>query len=64
MELARRKGATPIGVALAYVLGQSFPTFALIGPRELSETSSSMDALTVAVSADERRWLNLELESL
>lgn len=64
MELARRKGATPIGVALAYVLGQSFPTFALIGPRVLSETSSSMDALTVAVSADERRWLNLELESL
>lgn len=64
MELARRHGVTPIVVALAYVLEQPFPTFALIGPRVLSETSSSMGVLTVSMTSDERRWLNLELDAL
>jgi aryl-alcohol dehydrogenase-like predicted oxidoreductase len=59
-ELAKRKNVLPINIALAYVLAQPFPTFALIGPRQLSETRTSLAALDVELSADELRWLNLE----
>ena len=63
VELATERGVDPIQVALAYVLTQPFPCFALIGPRMLAETRSSMAALEIALTADERRWLNLEAEA-
>jgi predicted dehydrogenase/aryl-alcohol dehydrogenase-like predicted oxidoreductase len=59
-ELARRKGVLPINIALAYVLNQPFPTFAIIGPRVLAETRTSLPALTVKLTPEEVRWLNLE----
>ncbi len=64
IELARRKGVTPIAIAAAYVLHQPFPTFALIGPRFISETVSSMDCLRVTLTPRELAWLNLERERL
>ena len=60
-ELADLHGVEPINIALAYVLKQPFPCFPLIGPRQLSETRSSLQALSVNLSDEERRWLNLEL---
>jgi predicted dehydrogenase/aryl-alcohol dehydrogenase-like predicted oxidoreductase len=60
IELARKKGVQPIHIALAFVLGQSFPTFALIGPRLVSETASSCQGLAVSLTPEELRWLNLE----
>jgi aryl-alcohol dehydrogenase-like predicted oxidoreductase len=59
-ELAKKKGVLPINIALAYVLCQNFPTFALIGPRLLSETHSSLPALEVELTPAQVRWLNLE----
>ncbi len=59
-ELARRRGVLPITIALAYVLCQPFPTFPLIGPRLLSETRTSFPGLTVELTPEELRWLNLE----
>ncbi len=59
-ELAKKRDVLPINIALAYVLNQPFPTFALIGPRQLSETRTSFAALGVTLSPDELRWLNLE----
>lgn len=59
-ELARKKGVRPINIALAYVLCQPFPTYALIGPRKVEETRTSLPALNVPLSEDEVRWLNLE----
>ena len=35
-EMAKKLNCLPINIALAYVLNQPFPTFALIGPRTLS----------------------------
>ncbi len=58
-DLANRRGVATTAIALAYVLHQEFPTFPLIGPRALAETSSSFDALRVELSADEVRWLDL-----
>jgi aryl-alcohol dehydrogenase-like predicted oxidoreductase len=58
--LARVRGVEAINIALAYVLNQPFPTFPLIGPRRVRETSSSMKALEIKLTALELAWLNLE----
>jgi aryl-alcohol dehydrogenase-like predicted oxidoreductase len=60
-EMARRKGVTPAQVALAYVLCQPFPTFALIGPQTIDELREAIPALGVSLTPDELRWLNLEV---
>ena len=62
-QLADERGVLPVQVALAYVLCQPFPTFPLIGPRLLSETRSSVTALAVELSADDLRWLNLDVDT-
>ncbi|MSR64404.1 MAG: oxidoreductase [Verrucomicrobiae bacterium] len=59
-ELAKKKKVLPINIALAYVLNQPFPTYALIGPRTLEETRTSWPALEVELTPKELRWLNLE----
>ena len=59
-ELAVRKGITPAQVGLAWVLGQPFPTHALIGPQTIDEMRDSLAALPVQLTAQEMRWLNLE----
>jgi predicted dehydrogenase/aryl-alcohol dehydrogenase-like predicted oxidoreductase len=59
-ELAREKKTEPVHIAAAYVLHQSFPVFALIGPRKLSELASSFKAFDVSLSPGEIAWLNLE----
>jgi predicted dehydrogenase/aryl-alcohol dehydrogenase-like predicted oxidoreductase len=63
MELAGKLGVSPINVALAYVLHQPCPTFALIGPRQLSETRTSLAGLTVHLSPAQVKWLNLETDA-
>jgi aryl-alcohol dehydrogenase-like predicted oxidoreductase len=60
IELARQKGVEPINIALAYVLAQPFSAFALIGPRRISETVSTFAGLSVTLTPEEVRWLNLE----
>ena len=62
--LAKKKGTTAIAIAAAYVLTQPFPTFALIGPRLMSETVSSLPCLDVTLSPMEMAWLNLERKRL
>jgi aryl-alcohol dehydrogenase-like predicted oxidoreductase len=59
-QLAQQRSVLPINIALAYVLAQAFPTFALIGPRQLSETRTSFAALDIELSQREVRWLNLD----
>jgi predicted dehydrogenase/diketogulonate reductase-like aldo/keto reductase len=60
VELAQRKGVEPINIALAYVLAQTFSSYALIGPRFISETVSSCRGLSVTLTPEEVRWLDLE----
>jgi aryl-alcohol dehydrogenase-like predicted oxidoreductase len=59
-ELAARKGTTPTRIALAWVLRQPLPTFALIGPLRPEELADSLAALDIDVSPKEAAWLNLE----
>ena len=58
-ELARRKGCNANQVAIAWVLDQPFPTWALIGPRTVAELRGSVAALEVSLSPDEHKWLAL-----
>ena len=64
IALAKKKAVSPIAIAAAYVLTQPFPTFALIGPRIVSETVSSLVCLGVTLTPKECAWLNLERERL
>jgi aryl-alcohol dehydrogenase-like predicted oxidoreductase len=59
-ELAAKLNVAPINLALAWVLTQEFPTFALIGPRTLEETRTSWPALGVELTPQQVKWLNLE----
>ncbi|MBT3276241.1 MAG: aldo/keto reductase, partial [Spirochaetales bacterium] len=56
-ELAKQKGCTPINIAAAYVLNQPFPSFALVGPRTIHETATTMPALDIELTGDEIKWL-------
>ena len=58
-ELADRYGVTAINIAAAYVLCQPFPSFALIGPRTLEETATSMPALKLQLTEQELAYLDL-----
>lgn len=59
-ELALQKGVTAPQIALAYVLNQPIPTFALIGPQTIDELRTTLPALEIELTPDELRWLNLE----
>jgi len=59
-QLATQKGVTSNQIALAYVLCQPFPTYALIGPQTIDELADSLAALDIELTAQEMRWLNLE----
>lgn len=58
-ELAEKYNVTAINIAAAYVLCQPFPSFALIGPRVLNETATSLPALDIDLSEKEMAYLDL-----
>jgi aryl-alcohol dehydrogenase-like predicted oxidoreductase len=60
VELAAKRGVEPINIALAWVLRQKFPCFPLIGPRNIMELQSSLQALEIKLTDAECAWLNLE----
>jgi aryl-alcohol dehydrogenase-like predicted oxidoreductase len=60
--LGAELGVAPTAIALAYVLAQPFPTFALIGPRSVEETRSSAEAASVALTPEQVAWLDLRAD--
>ncbi|WP_181786066.1 aldo/keto reductase [Streptomyces phytophilus] len=61
-KLARDRGVHPTAIALAWLLHQQYPVFPLIGPRQISETRTSLAGLGVRLSAQEVSWLDLREE--
>ncbi|MCC5840557.1 MAG: aldo/keto reductase [Opitutales bacterium] len=61
-RLAEEKGVSAINIALAYVLSQPFPAFALIGPLHLSEIRTSLPGIGIALNPQELAWLSLETD--
>jgi aryl-alcohol dehydrogenase-like predicted oxidoreductase len=56
-ELAEARDVEPTAIALAWLLHQPYPVFPLIGPRQISETRTSLPGLSVSLSAEEVAWL-------
>jgi len=63
-ELAARRGVSANNVALAWVLAQAFPSFALVGSRNVEEIDSTLPAVSCELSPEEVAWLNLDREDL
>lgn len=59
-KLAAEKGVAANAVALAWVLNQSFPSLALIGPRSPGEMATSLPGAALRLTVEEVAWLNLE----
>jgi predicted dehydrogenase/aryl-alcohol dehydrogenase-like predicted oxidoreductase len=57
IELAKKRGCSPIHIALAYVIAQPFPVIPLIGPRTVAELEDSLSAIQVTLTSEEVRWL-------
>jgi aryl-alcohol dehydrogenase-like predicted oxidoreductase len=58
-QLADKYGLSAIQIALTYVVQQSFPAFAIIGPRTPSQLFESVKACNVKLSEAELAWLDL-----
>ena len=58
--LAAARGVSAHNIATAWVLAQSFPSLALIGPRSPGELASTLPGLGLNLTAAEVAWLNLE----
>ena len=61
-KLAKDYGVSPHNIATAWVLAQSFPSLALVGPRSPGEIASTLPALAIALKPTEVDWLNLEAQ--
>jgi 1-deoxyxylulose-5-phosphate synthase len=59
-KLAKEKQCSLIEVALAYVLNQSFPTAAIIGPQNRQELQSCGLGASISLTADEIAYLDLQ----
>ncbi len=55
--LAARRGRTPNDIALAYLLSQPFPVYALVGSRTVEQVRSSCAAADLRLSTAELRFL-------
>lgn len=58
-ELARRRGATPNAIALAWLLAHPAAGCAIVGPRTLEQLADSCSATDIALTPDECAWLDL-----
>ncbi|RDX02949.1 aldo/keto reductase [Listeria kieliensis] len=61
-KLGAKLGVSAIQVSLAYVLHQSFPTAAVIGPETLEELASSYEASRLKLTQAQVNWLDLREE--
>ncbi len=59
-KLAKEMGVSPHNIATAWVLAQSFPSLALVGPRSPGEIASTLAGLAVKLDKNQLAWLNLE----
>lgn len=58
--LAAQKGVTVPQIALAYTLGAPLEVYPIIGAANREELAANLVALDLALSDEERAWLNLE----
>jgi aryl-alcohol dehydrogenase-like predicted oxidoreductase len=57
-RLARERGVPTVAVALAWVLAQPFPSFAVVGPRNETELAACLVGADVELTDSEIVWLS------
>jgi aryl-alcohol dehydrogenase-like predicted oxidoreductase len=57
--LAKEFNVTTQNIAGSWPLNQSFPSFALIGPRNIEEIDTSLPSLDISISKEQSDWLSL-----
>ena len=60
IDLAKKQNTDPQNIAGALPLNLDFPSFALVGPRIISEIDSSLKNLDVNLTKEQVNWLNLK----
>ena len=58
-DFASELDVTTQNIAGAWPLNQSFPSFALIGPRKIDEIDTSLPSLEISITKEKTNWLNL-----
>ena len=58
--LAKKYNCKTNDIALAWVLNQQFPSYAIIGPKKISQLNFSLNSLKFKLNNNELEWLNLE----
>ena len=58
-ELGEKLGVSALQIALAYVLRQPFPCFAIIGPRTPMQLHDSLRAVEIQLTPEQVAWLDL-----
>ena len=58
-KFASELDVTTQNIAGAWPLNQSFPSFALIGPRKIDEIDTSLPSLDITITKEKTNWLNL-----
>ena len=58
-KLAKKYNCKPNDIALSWVLTQRFPSYAIIGSRNISQLSFSINSHNIKLTEQERNWLNL-----
>ncbi len=58
-DIAARLGATTNQVAIAYLLTEAFPSFAIVGPRTPEQLADSVGAAEIRLSAEDRHTLQV-----
>lgn len=51
-------------IALSWVVNQKFPSFAIIGPKNIEQLKQSIKSVNIKLTNEEIGWLNLENNSL
>jgi len=59
IDLANELSVDAQNIAGAWSLNQTFPSFALIGPRNIREIDTSLPSLDISISKEKSDWLNL-----
>ncbi len=59
IDVASRVGCTANQVALAWVLAQPYPVYAVIGPRTVEQLHEAVGALAISLTDEDVRWLDL-----
>ncbi len=58
-KLSRKLGCSVNDIALAWVINQNFPSYAIIGPKNTSHLGESFKCFSISLSPSEIKWLNL-----